>query len=391
MTCPHCNSDNPPEQKYCGECGHPIKDSILNAGMAAAIDARIRAAIDNRLQDQSALEIQTAQAIVTRIADWGKLFALVTAVPLTILLATLGIWGVSSFLDFRKKVDSGKAQIAEDIKNTRDDIQNTRNDTVRLKAEVDAAHAELGSLPSDVKNLQSKVAKLEEKIGFVPSPGLTPQLKTKLKSALEGFQSYCRSIGFHPKAGEVHLRIEPDLEKKMSTTAYYDANKSEMIVDASKAGDPSFALREYMHRTLYPKDLLTGPQPNVPLSQPTSAEWYAIESGLASYFPASFLNTSHTEFYDLSHIEQLPAKRSDIGEAMGWGIRVWGSAFWELRNTIGQETCDKLLVRFWNSLDPKENGPYTSYALSRFLDVYRDSGGKDSATVKAIFSRRGVS
>jgi cell division protein FtsL len=359
--------------------------------MVAAIDVRIRAAIDKQLQDQSTVEIKTAQAVVTRITDWGKLFALITAVPLTILLATLGIWGVTSFLDFRKKVDSGKAQIAEDIKNARDDIQNTRNDTVRLKAEVDAAHAELGSLPSDVKNLQSKVAKLEEKIGFVPSPGLTPQLKTKLKSALDGFQSYCRSIGFHPKAGEVHLRIEKDLEKKMSTDAYYDINKSEMIVDESKAGDPSFALREYMHRTLYPKDLLNAPLLNVPRAHSASAEWYAIESGLASYFPASFLNTSHTGFSDLSQMEQLPAKRSDFGEAMGWGIRVWGSAFWELHNTIGQENCDKLLVRFWNSLDPNDKGPYTSYALSRLLDLYRDSGGKDSVTVKAIFSRRGVS
>jgi cell division protein FtsL len=391
VACLHCNSENLPGQKFCGECGQPIQDSVLNTGMVVAIDARIRNAIEKQLQDQSTLEIKTAQAVVTRITDWGKLFGLITAVPLTILLATLGIWGVTSFLDFRKKVDSGKAQISEDIKNARDDIQNARNDTVKLKAEVDAAHAELGSLPSDVKNLQSKVATLEEKIGFVPTPSLTPQLKTKLKSALDGFQTYCRSIGFHPKAGEVHLRIEKDLEKKMSTDAYYDPDKSEMIVDASKAGDPSFALREYMHRTLYTKDLLKGPQPNRPPAQSPSAEWYAIESGLASYFPASFLNSSHTGFSDLSQIEQLPARRSDLGEAVGWGIRVWGSAFWELRNTIGQENCDKLLVRFWNSLDPNDKGPYTSDALSRLLDLYRDTGGKDTAAVKAIFSRRGVS
>jgi cell division protein FtsL len=194
VACLHCNSENPVGQKFCGECGQPIQESILNAGMVAAIDSRIRAEIDKQLQDQSTLEIKTAQAVVTRITDWGKLFALITAVPLAILLATLGIWGVTSFLDFRKKVDSGKAQIAEDIKNARDDIQNTRNDTIRLKADVDAAHAELGSLPSDVKSLQSKVATLDEKIGFVPTSGLTPQLKTKLKSALDGFQSYCRSI-----------------------------------------------------------------------------------------------------------------------------------------------------------------------------------------------------
>jgi hypothetical protein len=76
---------------------------------------------------------------------------------------------------------------------------------------------------------------------------------------------------------------------------------------------------------------------------------------------------------------------------MGWGVLVWGSAFWELRNTIGKENCDKLLVRFWNNLDPNDKAPYSSYALSRLLNLYQDSGGRDSAGVKAIFSRRGVS
>jgi len=383
--CPNCNSENPPSQKFCGGCGRPTQDSILNAEIVAAIDTRVRAAIDEHLQDQSTLEIKTAQAVVTRITDWGKLFALVMAVPLAILLATLAIWGVTSFLDFRKKVDTGKAQIAEDIKKARDDITNTRGDTIKLKAEVDAARAELGSLPSDVKSLQSKVATLEEKIGFVSTQALTPELKTKLTSALEGFQSYCRRIGFPPKAGEVQVRIEKDLEKTRLAAAYYDANKSEMVVDASRASDPSFALREYMHRTLYSKDFLSSA--NYP---PRSAEWYAIESGLASYFPASFLKTSHTVFYDLLQVEQLPAERSDVGTAVIWGIRVWGSAFWELRNTIGQESCDKMLVSFWNSLDPDHKNSYTSYALSRLLEVYRDSGGKDSATVKNIFSRRGI-
>jgi hypothetical protein len=312
-------------------------------------------------------------------------------VPLTILLATLGIWGVSSFLDFRKKVDTGKTQIAEDIKNAREDIQNTRDDTVRLRAEVVAAHEELGSLPGEVKTLQSKVSTLEEKIGFVPSPGLTPQLRVKLQSALEGFQSYCRSIGLHPKAGEVHLRIERDLEKHMHTDAYYDASKSEMIVDASKANDPSFALREYMHRTLYPGDFFAGPATNLPHVRSDSAEWVAIESGLASYLPASFLNTSHAAFDDLSQVEQIPSERSNIGMATVWGSRVWGSAFWELRRTIGQENCDKLLVRFWNSLEPNEKGSYTTYALSKLLKMYQDSGGRDSTAVKSIFSRRGIS
>jgi outer membrane murein-binding lipoprotein Lpp len=384
LLCPHCSSQNPPGQKFCGECGHSLQNPVPDSETLAAFDARIQAAIDRRLQDQSIVEIKTAQAIVTRVTDWAKLFALITAVPLAILLATLAIWGVTSFLDFRKKVDSGKEQITADIQSARDDIKKTHNDTESLKNEVNAARTELGALPNDVKTLQSKVSRLEEKIGFVPSASLTPQLKSKLQAALNGFQAYCRSVGFHPQPGEVRLRIEENLEKDKGTAAYYDSSNSQMIVDAARASDPSFALREYMHRTLYQKVGLTGTSNH-------STDWYGIESGLASYLPASFQNTPQAAFYDLTQVVQLPAQRSDTGSMTELGVQVWGSAFWELRSTMGREACDKLLVRFWNSLDPDAKGPYSAYAVSQIMKLYADSGGKDTATVRAIFSRRGIS
>lgn len=384
VECFRCGAKNPTGQKFCGECGHALQNSALNEEVVAAIKTLVGDTIDKRLQDQNLVEIKTAQAVVTRVTEWAKLFALITAVPLTILLATLGIWGVTSFLDFRNKVESGKVQIAGDINLATTEIQETR-------AQVDAARTELGSLPTDVKSLQSKVATLEERIGFDSTPGLTPQLKTKLKSALDAFQSYCRQIGLHPKAGNVQVRVETGLEKEAHTDAYYDQDTSKMVVDASRASDPSFALREYMHRTLYPEDLLEAPSPNAPAAKQPSADWVAIESGLASYFAASFLQTSHVDFDDLSKLERLPAERSDIGEATIWGVGVWGSAFWELRNTLGQEDCDKLLAQFWQGLEPNHGDRYPSYAVSRLISLYRDSGGKDVAKVNAIFSRRGIS
>jgi hypothetical protein len=383
LLCPHCKAENSAEQKFCGQCGQPLQNPVLNAETLAALDARIQSVIDRRLQDSNTIEIKTAQAIVTRITDWAKLFALVTAVPLAILLATLGIWGVTSFLDFRHKVDNGRAQVEADIQNARDVIKNTRSDTDSLKNEVNAARAQLGALPSDVKTLQSKVARLEEKIGFVPSASLTPQLKAKLQAALEGFRNYCRSIGFRQQPGEVKLRLEENLEKDKFTAAYYDPGTSQMIVDAGRASDPSFALREYMHRTLYQKQGLE-PTANHP------AEWYAIESGLASYLPSSFQDSPHAAFYDLTQVVQLPEQRSDLGIAMGWGVQVWGSAFWEIRKAMGRDDCDKLLVRFWNSLDPDAKAPYTAYAVAQFLKLYADSGGKDQAGIRAIFARRGM-
>jgi hypothetical protein len=382
MTCPYCKSENISGHRFCGACGKPIDGPALDAALAEAIDARIHSVIDRKLQNQNLVEITTAQAVVTRITDWAKLFSLVTAVPLAILLASLAIWGVTSFLDFRKKVETGKAEISSDINDTRNELATTKKTTEELKTAVQAAKDELGSLPLDVKSLQSKVAKLEEKIGFVPTPELTPQLKTTLQSILVGFQGYCKTIGFRPKAGDVHVRIERDVEKTKGTAAYYDPRTSEMVVDAAHANDPTFALREYMHRTLLPEGKFTS-NGGYPL------ELGPIESGLASYFPASFLNSSKSEFYDLSQLAKAPEIQV-MGETMG-GIRVWGSAFWELRTLMGKQACDTLLVRYWDSLDREHRGDnFGSYAVSSLLQLYRETGGKEVDSAREIFARRGL-
>jgi hypothetical protein len=71
MFCPACNSENPDAKKYCGDCGSLLQEDALNT----AIKKEVARELDARLKDQKVFEIETTQAIVSRVSDWAKLFA----------------------------------------------------------------------------------------------------------------------------------------------------------------------------------------------------------------------------------------------------------------------------------------------------------------------------
>jgi hypothetical protein len=143
-----------------------------------------------------------------------------------------------------------------------------------------------------------------------------------------------------------------------------------------------FLFREYMHRVLFPEDGMTN----------ATTGNLAVESGLACYYPASFRNDPKCGFYDLSTANPFtPPDRSSGDFPNAYGIRVWGSAFWELRGLLGQAKCDQVFMKFWQTLDPrKPDQEYPRYAASELLKRYRELGGDQLDRVKAVFTKRGL-
>lgn len=173
MKCASCNSDNHSGQNFCGNCGAQLEPTALDANALSAIDARVLAILQDRFRDQKVVEFEMAQAVVTRLFDWSKLLGLAAALPLAILLATLAIWGISSFLDFRTKVAAGRAQIteaiaransqvADAIQNARGALQRTQNEAQAVKDQLSLAKKQLAALPGEVKTLQAKVTHLDQ-------------------------------------------------------------------------------------------------------------------------------------------------------------------------------------------------------------------------------------
>jgi hypothetical protein len=118
-------------------------------------------------------------------------------------------------------------------------------------------------------------------------------------------------------------------------------------------------LREYTHRVLIalkPDGL--------------QADRSGLESGLADYFPSSFLKDSdfardvwavYRKVYpgvqlpnrDLNNRRSFTEITPGRTEEHDSGT-VWGGAFWEIRQRIGQPTADRLLIAAWKNLDMRK-------------------------------------
>ena len=80
MDCPRCHAINPDGKNYCADCGAPL--SSAPSASAAQLRAEIRAEFAEHFKDQKVFEIETTQAIVSRISEWAKLLGFFAATRL---------------------------------------------------------------------------------------------------------------------------------------------------------------------------------------------------------------------------------------------------------------------------------------------------------------------
>jgi hypothetical protein len=238
-------------------------------------------------------------------------------------------------------------------------------------------------------------------VNFVPSAALTPELQTRLEKAIEDFRAYEQKIGFEITAGKVDVKITSGEEaatdeEYRGQIAYYDASSNLIAVESDYADDANVVFRQYAHYILMNSNATI---PN------NNNGYFAIESGLASYFPCSFSNhpmigdNSGAARKGLFKPHNLINSRkfgevslSDWASVQADGSEVWGGAFWELRQLLTKDVADKLLYAAWVRLDASthRNDPYLYFAKV-VLDTDNSlEGGKNIAGIKEIFKRRGL-
>jgi len=376
MLCPVCQAEISSGNAFCGKCGKQVVCDI-DPKIFDIIDNRVEAYFVTKLKDQRLLEIDATEQVASRLLNWAKLFGAVAAIPLALLVATLTIWGITSFLDFHKKVDAGREQIAKEIQNN---IEAVQKETKALHEQVEKAKYTLGSLPQEVEILKSRVSQIE-RIAFAPSSALTQSLKEKITPLLTAFQAYCRTVGFrvHPGAVQVHIYAK-DLPER-DKVAYYDPVKGEMNILASFAGEPSVVLREYMHRVLYHSS---------DVSADFGKDYVAAEAGLSCYYSSSFRNDPECGGWDLNRLSSFDTYRSSNPEvAVEWGVNVWGGLFWAMRKAFGQQTCDKVLATFWTKFTPTRSVSAKEISKALLENVNKVSPA-DVSRVKEMLKARSI-
>jgi hypothetical protein len=230
-----------------------------------------------------------------------------------------------------------------------------------------------------------------ERINFTSSAALTPEVKENLSKILSSFQKYSKTIGFQISDDKVAVTITPGLDP----IAYYEPSEKSITVGSEYADDSNTVLRQYAHHLLMSSNN----------SIPNDNGYYAIESGLASYFPCSFSNhpiigdKSGAASKGLDSPQKLVNNRKfseislkDWASVQTDGSEVWGGAFWEIHELLGQEMADKLLYSTWVNLKASTN---EGRAYPYFVRMLQDAdntieGGKHVAEIQGVLKRRGL-
>jgi hypothetical protein len=242
-----------------------------------------------------------------------------------------------------------------------------------------------------VANLKSGTVILPS-FSFVPSSTLTPELKTELESSLTSFRSYMGKLGFSVGARPVSVEIAPGVDYK-GFVASWNPDTASIVVASAFARDKVSVLRQLAHQSLHTRSI-------------QSPEYLAIESGLATYFPCSFLN--HPKLGDQASVEgQKVFRPQDLLNSRRFseiqleqfvsmqndGSEIWGAAFWQIRELLGQEDADRLLAKTWQAFGPRDSQTASFYAsfVESLVENSKGVGdGSQVEAVRAIFVRRGI-
>jgi hypothetical protein len=239
-------------------------------------------------------------------------------------------------------------------------------------------------------NLKSGTVTLSG-FSFVPSSALTPELQKNLETSLQNFKAFLEKLGFQTPSETIAVKISPGTTINGQGVALWDPATHSILVASAFADDDVSVLRQFAHTLLAP-------------SGGASQDYYAIESGLATYFPCSFTNSpmlgdkASAAGKAVLRPQNLRNRRklSEI-HADDWvsvqndGSEVWGGALWEVRELLGPEAADRLIANTWQASSPPKAGRASVVFADNLVTNSRSiANGRYTGQIRRIFSARGL-
>lgn len=382
----------------------------LDAGSPAPgnVAALVSEAVAARIKDSKVIEVETAQAIAERLIGWAKTAAIFTGIPLGLLVVVLTVLGISNWTDFSKRIDEGKKDVATKIDDARQSISEVQTQAKAFQKEYADLKVQLGDvsgLKKDVSDLAAKVKQLE-RIQFDQSAALGPEVKKTVEELITNYRSYLQSLGYQPPATDLTVMVD----SKAGYNSYYDGQK--MVLHPALATMPDVVYREYTQRVLN--------EANPAYWDARSWKVTAITSGLADYFPCSFLGETKmgakfvalapadavtAEMKKRGYLRDMLNKRKFVADAASEADQeshaageVWSGVFWDIRTLLGcadrSATCtdaDKILLINWKTIAMAPLETIDVRFARAIIDGVRQlSGPQQADKVRAAFTRRGL-
>jgi hypothetical protein len=241
-----------------------------------------------------------------------------------------------------------------------------------------------------IANLKSGKVTLSG-FSFIPSSALTPELQKNLETSLQNFKAFLVKLGFAAPPETISVKISLGTMVNGQGVALWDPATHSIMVASAFANDDVSVLRQFAHTLLAS-------------SEERSQDYYAIESGLATYFPCSFTASPIMgEKASAAGKAVLPPqdlrKRRKISEIRvdDWisvqndGSEVWGGTLWEIRQLLRPDAADQLIANTWQGFSPtKAESAYLSFAKGLLANSRSIEGGRYTAQIRKVFDGRGL-
>jgi hypothetical protein len=232
--CARCKSKNPDRNRFCGACGDPLDQNSIALKDAAGLKLReqVQAILKDQYKDQKLLEVETAQAVATRVAEWGKLLGFFVGIPFALLVVTLGLVGIHSYSDFSSKIESAQADIGAKITDAQKLAAKLQSDGATLSGEYKKLTEQLGNAKAievqvealsneyqklavgleKTKELASRVDSLDKKV-----VGLADSIRSGLVLGNSKYSSKLGSLGRPVNDAQAVSRALTELGFKVNT------------------------------------------------------------------------------------------------------------------------------------------------------------------------------
>jgi hypothetical protein len=223
--CPKCGGDAIPGKDFCPNCGALLALATSGASIDSYIRDRIAEQLDGSYKDKRLVELETAEAVATRLVGWAKVFAFAVGIPVAVFLFILGLMGYNSIQDARKLT----SEASEKIRPVVDDALKKAREAQTLSTDnltrVTQLRESLKTTEATVQDQKLKVARETDQMNTQLSQatgmknqlaGLAAQLQQRTDEAAK-LRRTVRELSKRVEASEV-AKVFPELGSRPVAT-----------------------------------------------------------------------------------------------------------------------------------------------------------------------------
>jgi hypothetical protein len=229
-----------------------------------------------------------------------------------------------------------------------------------LKDAQSRVDEQIKKIDTQQQKLQAQVSNIQERLRFCPTKSVSTELRSSMQEKFKSYIGYLEKVGFQKLDVQVSVCIyskdDPITDDSLRIRSdepfgYYRTDQKTIYIHKDMIPTISVALREYTHHAL----ALAGQD-----ASSREVVQDEVESGLADFFPASFVNDplfgdGAGKFFNLptSYLRDLAnsTRYDKVSPELHDRGEVWSGALWQCRGEIGAETVDKIALQAWRDFN----------------------------------------